>query len=149
MRGVHLRPIIFLLDAEKCNSAPNKSSSRDADSLTLNSRPAILRVTWGDVVKRIYWILVSCLFGAVLLTALPRVDAPETAFNETDTPVFASYPALPRLRSLAPFILANNLSEVSASALVPDFNRGAPRFKSAQEVQGSDNLQPLLCTFLI
>jgi len=106
-------------------------------------------MTWGDVVKRIYWILVSCLFGTVLLTALPRVDAPDTAFNETDAPVVVSYPALPRLRSLAPFILANSLPEVSASALVPDFNHRAPRFKSAREVQGSGNLQPLLCTFLI
>jgi hypothetical protein len=106
-------------------------------------------VTWGDVVKRIYWILVSCLFGAVLLTALPGVDAPDTAFNEMDTPVFVSYSALPRLRSIARFILANNLPEASALALVPDFNHRTPKFKSAQEVQGSDNLQPLLCTFLI
>jgi len=123
--------------------------TRDADSLTLNSRPAILRVTWGDVVKRIYWILFGCLFGAVVLTALPGVDAPDTAFNETETPVFVSYPALPRFRSIAPFVLANHLPEASALALVPDFNRPAPKFKSAQEVQGSDNLQPLLCTFLI
>lgn len=104
---------------------------------------------WGDVVKRIHWILVSCLFGAVLLTALPGVDTPDTAFNETDTPVFITYPVLPRLRLIAPFVLANNLPEASALALVPDLNRRAPQFKSAQEIQGSDNLQPLLCTFLI
>jgi len=34
----------FFLCVEKCNSALNKSISRDADSLTLNSRPAILRI---------------------------------------------------------------------------------------------------------
>jgi hypothetical protein len=100
-------------------------------------------------VKLIQWILVSCLFGAVLLTALPGVDAPDTTFNEMDTPVFISHSALPRPRPIPPLVLVSTVPEASVQALIPDFNRWALRFKSSQEMQGSDNLQPLLCTFLI
>lgn len=148
VRGLPSHDCFFWWHGEKCNSAPDKSILSDADLLTLNSRRAILRVTQGDVVKRLDWILVSCLFGAALFTALPGTDASDTAYNETDTPVFILYPALPRLRSIAPFVPANNLSEASALARVASFNRQAAKFKSAQEL-GSNNLQPLLCTFLI
>jgi hypothetical protein len=106
-------------------------------------------MTWGIVVKRIQWILVSCLFGAVLLTALPGVDAPDTTFNEMDTPVFVSHSVLPRLRSMAPLVLVGSVPESSVQALIPDLKRWAHRFKGAQKMQGSDSLQPLLCTFLI
>ena len=99
--------------------------------------------------KLIQWILVSCLFGAALLTALPGVDAPDTTFNEMDTPVFISHSSLPRLRPIAPRVLVSSVAEASVQARITDFSRWALRFKSSQEMQGSDNLQPLLCTFLI
>lgn len=89
----------------------------------------------------------GCVFGAILLTALPKVDAPDTAFNETDTPVLVSLPVLLRVRSITPFVLGIDLSEAPALPLA-DSNYQARKFTSARR-PGYSNLQPLLCTFLI
>lgn len=98
--------------------------------------------------KRIHWILVGWVLGAVLFTALPRVDAPDTAFNETDAPALVSFPASPRLRLISPVVPGINLSKAPALALVADVNHRVPKFTSALR-PGCSNLQPLLCTFLI
>lgn len=98
--------------------------------------------------KRIHWILVVWVLGAVLFTALPRVDAPDTAFNETDTPALVSFPALPRLRLISPVVLGIDLSKATALALMADLNHQVPAFTGAQR-PGSSDIQPLLCTFLI
>jgi hypothetical protein len=116
-------------------------------SLTRFGGGAILAVQRESVVKRATWTLLMCLFGALALLALPPVDAPETAFNELDTPVNVAHPALPRVSLTAPKIQPAVIPQST-----PSLNRNertSNRIELLAQVYDSPDLQPLLCTFLI
>jgi hypothetical protein len=86
--------------------------------------------------------------SAVLLTASPAVDPADSACDETDAPIVVSLPSLPQLRltSLVP------LTKKGAQPTLLDVrepNHFVSNLKSSQQVRGSDNLRPLLCSFLI
>ena len=102
-------------------------------------------------VKHFRWILVLSLLGAVVcVSAVPRVDLPETAFNETDAPVNLA----PPLRSGTP-IMAPTLNPIVVSPAPVLHYSGrvveglllAPASSPVQRHRVS--LQYLLCTFLI
>jgi hypothetical protein len=103
------------------------------------------------MLKRLRSILVLFLLGAAVCAfALPRVDQPETAFNEADAPINLARPvrlsigvaspnvdpiiALPTLRLLAAVGIDSNL--LFEPATVPRQRHPHP-------------LQELLCTLLI
>jgi hypothetical protein len=49
----------------------------------------------GRPVKCLHWIIVILAIGVVSLAPIvPRVDAPETVYNETDTPVNLATPVV-------------------------------------------------------
>ena len=104
----------------------------------------------GDV-KRVRAIVVLFLLGAAVCAfALPRVDLPETAFNEADAPVNLTPPARPGIRvgppAVDPILVLPTLQFHSAvgidSSLLLE-SAAVPR----QRHQHS--LQALLCTLLI
>jgi len=101
-------------------------------------------------VLRIRRILILVLLGATFCAAVvPRADAPETAFNEADTPVNLAPPVRPGIQLVAP---APHPTVASPAPLAY-----APRYvlkTVARETAVLPNrhrhsLQELLCTFLI
>ena len=103
---------------------------------------------WGKPVKRFHWTLLLCLLGMLLLSVVPPVDAPETAFNEMDLPLTVSHANLPRVtlsppaaQTLAIPYLSVHREELNTPRLISRFE---PTVKSPRP-----SLQPLLCTFLI
>ena len=101
--------------------------------------------------KHSRWILVLFLLGAVVgVSAAPRVDLPETAFNEADAPVNLA----PPLRSGTPIIAPTLNPIVVSPAPVLHYSgcvvEGLLRAPALLPVQRHRvSLQYLLCTFLI
>lgn len=81
--------------------------------------------------------------------ALPRVDLPETAFNEADAPVNVAPPVRPGIRVLQPAFDPISVlpTPPSVSATRPGSLVVAVAAVPAQRYPHS--LQDLLCTFLI
>ena len=98
-------------------------------------------------------ILVIFLLGtAVCAFALPRVDLPETAFNEADAPVNLAPPAQPGIRiavapptvnpiAVLPTLPPHSATYVAGSVVLES--------TSAPKHRDHNSLQDLLCTFLI
>lgn len=103
----------------------------------------------GACVKRIHWTLLLCLAGVLVGLGQPAKDAPDTVFNEMDTPFCVAHPNLPRLSLNAPTLSSSTASEpiLQPTAVV---NR-ATLSGACGGIQraGCHNLQKLLCTFLI
>jgi hypothetical protein len=111
-------------------------------------------VSWGggdNVRRRLRSILALFLLGtATCVFALPRVDLPETAFNEADTPVNVAPPVRPGIRVIPPAVdpiaVLPKLPSHCATCLV----RGKVHESAAVARQRHQHsLQDLLCTFLI
>ena len=106
--------------------------------------------TWGFFVKRLKWMSVLFLLGAaVYVSAVPRVDAPETSFNEADAPVNLAPPVRASLRvvrtAVDPVVVWPTLPFYSATCV---FNgRVLGPIRPSQHRRHS--LQNLLCIFLI
>jgi hypothetical protein len=102
-------------------------------------------------VKRLRCILVLFLTAAaVWVSAVPRIDLPETAFNETDAPVNLTPPVRPGIQLTAPAINPIVVSAVPALAGAAYVIIGAPSPSVPLPAQRHRiSLQYLLCTFLI
>ena len=101
--------------------------------------------------KRFRAILVLFLLGAsVCAFALPRVDLPETAFNESDAPVNLAPPVRPSVQVSPPVVdpiaVLPRLPLQRANCVVDGLLLESAAV-SRQRHQHS--LQDLLCTFLI
>ncbi|HEX8813851.1 MAG TPA: hypothetical protein VF742_17825 [Terracidiphilus sp.] len=101
--------------------------------------------------KRLRAILVLFLLGAsVCAFALPRVDLPETAFNEADAPVNLAPPVRPSIRVVPPAVdpiaVLPTLPVQCMNCVV-----GGLTLESAAvpRQRHQHSLQDLLCTFLI
>jgi hypothetical protein len=102
-------------------------------------------------VKHFRWILVLSLLGAVVcVSAAPRVDLPETAFNEADAPVNLAPPLRSGIPIIAPThnpIVVSPASVLHCPSCVVEGLLLAPASLTVQRHRVS--LQYLLCTFLI
>ncbi len=102
-------------------------------------------------VKVLRWISVAVLLGAAVFTSVvPRVDLPETAFNESDAPVNLVIPVRPSF-SLAPPVV-----DPVAVLPMPRFHGLAVTFPGltlspsvVTSQRHRHSLQNLLCTLLI
>jgi hypothetical protein len=96
------------------------------------------------------WLLVFWLAGATICVSIvPRVDLPETTFNETDAPVNLASPVRPRVEVTRPAVAATVLRTLPfhrATRVVSSllFDPAATPNRSHQH-----SSQDLLCTFLI
>jgi hypothetical protein len=119
--------------------------------LTTDALGSTLGGTWGEVVmKRLRWMLVFLLTGAAIsISAVPRTDLPETAFNEVDAPVNQAPPVFPRIKFIRPagdpIILPSVLPNFAAWGVSRFVREMAPM----PSHRHSHSLQNLLCTFLI
>ena len=102
------------------------------------------------VVKRLRWLLIPVLLGAsVCVSVVPRVDLPETKFNEADAPVNLAPPVRLRTQVVVPAVDPNVLPTLplhSASCVV---STRTPDYAAASSPRHRRSLQDLLCTFLI
>ncbi|MGA9508756.1 MAG: hypothetical protein WBV55_09035 [Candidatus Sulfotelmatobacter sp.] len=101
--------------------------------------------------KRLRWLLVFFLLGAsVCVSVVPRVDLPETRFNEADAPVNLAPPLQLRIRLVVPIVDANIVLPV-----LPVYSAGrvlstrTPDHATAPSQRHHRSLQYLLCTLLI
>ena len=106
---------------------------------------------WGIGVRRLRWISVLLLSAAaILVSAIPRVDSPETTFNEADAPVNLAPSARPNIQLVPPAVDPIAISPApplhSASRIVTSLVLELAAMPS--QPQGH-SLQDLLCTFLI
>jgi hypothetical protein len=102
-------------------------------------------------VGRFRWISVLLLaFAAVLVSTVPRVDSPETAFNETDAPVNLAPSARPTLQLVPPAVNPIAISPAPplhrAGRLVTSLVLELAAIPSQRH---GNSLQEVLCTFLI
>jgi hypothetical protein len=99
-------------------------------------------------VTRFLFVLISCLLGiTICVSALHRVDLPETAFNEADATLNVVLPVRHHVQER---------SEVLAMLLIPLLYRGrcvverlAFRPAVTPDPRHQNQLQVFLCTFLI
>ena len=101
--------------------------------------------------QRLRWALVLVLLAAaVCVSAVPRPDLPETAFNEADTPVNLAPPAGLRIQVIAPaidpIVVLPALRFDCAGCFV---SRLSSEPIVAPKRRHPLSLQDLLCTFLI
>ena len=96
------------------------------------------------------WILVLLLLGAaVCVSATPRVDSPETTFNEADAPVNLAPPVRVRIQMDSPgvdLIVVLPTPFHSLSSMLGDLSVETPEPPSEHH---RPFLQSLLCTLLI
>lgn len=106
---------------------------------------------WGIGVRRLRWISVLLLSAAaILVSAIPRVDSPETTFNEADAPVNLAPSARPNIQLVPPAVDPIAISPApplhSASRVVTSLVLELAAMPSQHH---GHSLQDLLCTFLI
>jgi hypothetical protein len=112
--------------------------------------------TWGGVdVKRCYQILVLFLLAGVFAgSAIPLVDLPETAFDESDAPVNLAPPSQAAVRFVRPI----SVHSVSDVPVMPGLRLHCAECVVSSRVLATastprhrdpHSLQDLLCTFLI
>lgn len=97
--------------------------------------------------KYTHWTLLLCLFGALWGLVQPPMDVQDTAFNETESPVWLAHPILPQVAPRTPAIIPNavekrTLFPVPASETAYLRSDYSPRLSK-------QNPQRLLCIFLI
>ena len=100
--------------------------------------------------KLAYWILILLLLAAtVSVSAVPRADTPQTAFNEADAPVNLAPPCRPTVRltppAIEPVSVLPGLATSCVRSAVTNFIEPAV----TPHRQHPRLLQNLLCTFLI
>jgi hypothetical protein len=96
-------------------------------------------------------MLVSFLLGAsVCVSAVPRADLPETAFNETDAPINLAPPVRPRIQ-----VIPLAVDSIVVSLTLPLYCVGCIVSNLVLKPAAiprqchPHSLQDLLCTFLI
>ncbi len=106
---------------------------------------------WGSVVGRLRWVSVVLLvLAAVLVSTVPRVDSPETAFNESDAPVNLAPSARPNIRLVPPAV-----DPIAISPASPLHGAGRVVTRLVLELAAmpsqhhGHSLQEVLCIFLI
>jgi hypothetical protein len=93
------------------------------------------------------WLVLICLFGAVMFFTIAPMDASDTVFNEIDTPVSVSHPALPQIRLNGPTIVARHRHGEPERV---QHARACPAsFEDSKQPLRPGDLQKLLCVFLI
>lgn len=119
--------------------------------LTLLAHEGYCDPTLGPTtVNRTHWIIGLLLMATVVwASTVPRLDDPETAFNESDAVITLAPPASVGVNSLPsasdPMIVAN----LSQGLLRWVVNDGARSLARAPSHRPPDSFQKLLCTFLI
>ena len=101
--------------------------------------------------RRLRSILALFLLGtAACVFALPRVDLPETAFNEADAPVNLAPPVRPGIRVIRPAVDPIAVLPTLPSHYATCVVRGMVLESAAVPRQRHQHsFQDLLCTFLI
>lgn len=119
--------------------------------MTRHTAASILREVGGSSVKQFRLILVVFLLGTVVcVSAGPRIDLPETAFNEADAPVTLAPPLRPGISIIAPAVdpvVVGAATVFHSADYVAERLLHAPATLPFQRHRVS--LQHLLCTFLI
>jgi len=106
-------------------------------------------------VKRCYEILVLFLLAGVLAgSVIPRVDSPETAFDESDAPVSLAPPTQAAVRFIRPISVRSFNSRPAMPGLHSCCVERAVSSRvlaaaSLRRQRHPQSLQDLLCTFLI
>ena len=119
--------------------------------LTSDACGGTLPNTWSDVaVKRHCRMLALFLLAGVFAgSAVPPVDLPETAFNESDAPVNLAPPAQAPLRFVRPVtdpLVMPGLRFYCADCVVSSRRLGAAAISRQRHPH---SLQDLLCTLLV
>jgi hypothetical protein len=121
---------------------------RPKTSLTMGTFTAMLPM--GRFMKLAYWTLILVLLvAAVGVSAVPRADSPQTAFNEADAPVNLAPPCRPDVRLTPP--------AVDSVSVLPALPTSCARSSMGSFIEPAVTpsrrhprpLQNLLCTFLI
>lgn len=108
-------------------------------------------VIFGGIgVARLQWISVLLAVAAVFVSTVPRVDSPETAFNEADAPVNLAPTARPNIQLVPPAIDPIAISPapalLSAGRMVTSL---VLELAATPSQHHGHTLQEVLCTFLI
>ena len=96
--------------------------------------------------KCLHWIIVILAIGLVSLAPIvPRLDAPETVYNETDTPVNLATPVVVGTGFTKPSEKPAAIGEERAGSREP---YSAHAMEPESGVRDSHSLLTLLCTHL-
>jgi hypothetical protein len=90
--------------------------------------------------------LVAGVFGG---SAVPPVDLPETAFNESDAPANLAPPSQAIVRFVRPVSVPLEMPGLRFYCAGCDLSSRVPRAAAMPERRHPHSLQDLLCTFLI
>jgi len=103
------------------------------------------------VVNRFRGLLILFLLGAsVCASVIPRVDLPETKFNEADAPVNLAPPARLRMQAVVPVVDSNVvLPALPAYCAGRVVSARTPDHATVPSPRHRRSLQHLLCTLLI
>jgi hypothetical protein len=101
--------------------------------------------------KRLLWVTVFFLLGtAVFVSAVPRMDSPETSFNESDAPVNLAPAARPNVRLVPPSVDPLTILPALPLNVARQAIHSLPIESAAVSRLGhKHSLQDILCTFLI
>jgi hypothetical protein len=117
--------------------------------LTMNYRRGKVPRHWGVfVVKRCDWTLLLLVASAVIfVSVVPKVDDPETAFNEIDTPINQTIPVAPWVKFAPP----TRVPIILPRSFGPNKRRDSHAVESISLPTHwhSSPLRELLCTLLI
>jgi hypothetical protein len=102
----------------------------------------------GRSVKQFRWVLIIFLLGAIFCaSAIPAVDNPDTAFDESDSPANLALPASPVVKivlpAATPVLLPEGLPQIG------DVSFPVHTLETATKQHSHKSLLALLCTFLI
>ena len=102
-------------------------------------------------VKPMRWMTVLLLLGAaVFVSTVPRMDLPETAFNEADAPVNLAPAARPTIRLVPPAVDPIMASPALFVYSAGHVSNGLAVESAPMPVQRhGHSLRDLLCTYLI
>jgi hypothetical protein len=111
------------------------------------ARRVLCLTTWGVIVKRLRWIAILGLSFVSLVSIIPRVDAPETAFDETDTPVNLTIPLVVRAVFRVPAGHSSGIPRTQRVWCKPGTTMNRTTLKPMDR-GGSRSLLNFLCTLL-
>ena len=119
-------------------------------SLTRDMGGTIFIHSWGGMLRILRSILALLLLGtASCVFALPRVDLPETAFNEADAPVNVAPPVRSGIRVIQPAVDPIAVLPTLASVSATHVGSLVVALAAVPTQRHPHSLQDLLCTFLI
>lgn len=95
------------------------------------------------------WMLLVCLLATLILLIVPPVNAPETAFDETDIPIGLTPGTLPRIDLEPPALQEIALPSLTAPDASPDRDFAEAEITAVANRRSAQSLQSFLCTLLI